>query len=203
MSKISVYIGLTKEQEKQFEHARSLLGRIPEGAPKAISSALNKTVKGIRTDAAKKAADDYVISSGKVMEKTDISKAAPQSLIAGFVAKGRPIRLINFNVNPKQFPRKRPKKRPSSATKRGTSRKVLPYSFIAKVRGDHVGVFSRVPGKTAKTEGKEVLQQRYGPSVPQMLGSSNIKSFVDERARARLGKALDHEIERILKGWGK
>ena len=181
---------------ERMDVAQKVLGHIPEAVPKATASAINRAAEGGRTDAVKKAREIYVIPAGRVRETIDIRKAQPSNLLAMVLARGRPRALSYFRITPGKPTKRRPKDGVHVQVKRGEGG-TISKSFVAKMASGHVGVFNR------EGAAKFPIEQRYGPSVPQMLGSPTVTQFVEEGAQRRLGERLDHEINRILRGCGK
>ena len=180
----------------QIERAQALLRHIPRAVPKALANAINRAAQGGRTDAVKKAREIYVIPAGRVRETIEISKAQPSKLSAMVLARGRPRALSYFKITPSKPTKRKPKGGVNAQVKRGAGGRIA-KSFVAKMASGHVGVFNR------QGASRFPIVQRYGPSVPQMIGSSTVTRFVEEGARRRLSERLDHEINRILRGYGK
>jgi len=62
----------------------------------------------------------------------------------------------------------------------------------------HGGVFERT-GKKSKN-GKEIIAQRFGPSVPQMIKNKEVISIIQNKAESTLHKRINAEINHILQG---
>jgi hypothetical protein len=179
---------------EQLERAESLLADFPKAEPRALSSALNRAAEGARTDAVKKARETYVITAGRVRETIGIGKATPDNLIARVKSQGRPRALSYFNVRPK-LPGIRRRKPLFAQVQRGGGG-TIKGAFVARLQSGHLGVFNRV-GKSSLP-----IIQRYGPSVPQMIGSETVTEYVELGAQRRLDNRIDHEINRLLQRWG-
>jgi len=181
---------------KQIERAEILLKDIPNGASKAIVNALNRSVEGARTDAVKKVRERYIIKAKDVRDTIQIKKATYDDLTAIVKASGSPVALSKFKITPSSPPKTRRKKPIIARVTRGGGGPI-PGAFVAKMESGHVGVFERV-GKA-----RLPIKQLYGPSVPQMLGHESVTEYVEEQAREKVEKRLEHEINRLLKGVGK
>lgn len=186
--------------EDQIERARILLASMPGSVQKAVSAAINRAAEGARTDGSKKAREEYIIASGRIRETINISKASSANLSARVSATGRPRALSYFKVRPSR-PLKKQTKTPLFAQVKRDGGGTIAGAFVAKLKSGHLGVFNRTNNVTSN--GKVELAQRYGPSVPQMLGSKTVTAFVEEGASRRIEERLDHEISRILRGQGK
>lgn len=183
--------------DKIIEQTRALLRGVPDGTVKALSMGLNRAAAGAKVDAARRASEKYYVSKRMVAASIYIGKASSVKLMAFVQSIGRNRGLINFNAIPKAFPARRMKKRPAVAVKRGAPRVRLPYSFVAKVRGDHVGLFTRPGGKTAN--GKDKLDQLYGPSLPTLISVPSVRGYVEERAAVRMEKEITKAANYLLR----
>lgn len=180
----------------QMDRAKLLLKQIPGGAPKAVVNALNRAAEGARTDAVKKVRDRYFIRAKDVRDTIVLKKASVDNPSVIIRSTGSPIALSKFRVTPSRPPAKVRKNPIVVRVVRGGGGPVK-NAFVARVASGHIGVFHRA-GKS-----RLPIIQRYGPSVPQMLGHESVTQYIEEQARDRLEKRLDHEIERMLKGVGK
>jgi hypothetical protein len=192
---ISIDVSL---DERQLQFMRDTLGRFPEKAKKAAVRAINRAVEGARTDTVKKVCEEYVIKPSDVRKTIHIVRAKSDRLTAQVISEGRPIPLIKFNVKPKKPPAKGThvvdRKTVIAGVKFGSA-KEMPHSFITEMKSGHVGVFSRVNNAP-----RLPIEQKYGPSVPQMVGSKDVINFIEKRARERLDKELRHQITYLLGG---
>lgn len=178
---------------KQIEHAQKMLGHIPGAAQKAAAHAINRATQTAKSAAATEARKSYVIKHGDVLKTITIRKASPGDLTAAVVSRGHVVALPKFRVTPRQ-PQPTRKKPIQVRVKRNDGGGPINSAFVAKMRSGHIGVFNRTGGK------RFPIIQRYGPSVPQMLGSPSVRLWVEQRATEMLDKRLDHEIKRILQG---
>ena len=63
----------------------------------------------------------------------------------------------------------------------------------------HTGIFERTGGMTSG--GKDELEELYGPSVPQMLGSREVSERLSEEAVESFEKSLDQYVYALLNGY--
>ena len=63
----------------------------------------------------------------------------------------------------------------------------------------HTGIFERTGGMTSN--GKDEIEELFGPSVPQMLGSEDVEKALAEDAMKSFEKDLDHNVLAILSGY--
>ena len=189
--------------EREIEKATKLLRHIPGGVEKAIVSTINKSIYGAKTDSTKRVTQEYVIKQARVREVIQVLKASKNNLSARIISRGRPRALTYFKTNPRDVPRKRLKKLLISQVKKGAGGPIK-NAFLARMESGHLGVFHRTGKKRKKDKTNlESIEQNYGPSIAQMLGAKSVVAYVEEKAQKRIEKNLNHEIERILKGYGK
>lgn len=176
----------------QISGAMRTLSHIPGAAPKAIAKALNRASETAKTEAARKVRESYYIKHGDILRTIKLKKATPSNLSSMVISTGRPIALAKFKITPARPSSKR--KSPIIARVKKGEGGPIAHAFVARMKSGHVGVFNRV-GKSSKP-----IDQRYGPSVPQMLGSSTVTGWVEQKSREKLTERLEHEINRVLGG---
>ncbi|MEN6372214.1 MAG: phage tail protein [Armatimonadota bacterium] len=180
----------------QVERALRDLAHIKNGAPRAMSAALNKTATGAKTDTVKILSKIYTAKQKDIRQSVSIGrKASPANLVTTILGKHKPMPLMMFRIRPRNVTNPRPKRGIRAEIKRGQA-KWLQYAFIATIAGK-LQVASR------KGRKRFPIKKLLGPSVPYMMDNDNAAEEVLTLAQARLDKALDHEIERIEKGFGK
>lgn len=186
-------IGLTEEK---LQSANQLLKHIPGAFPKAAANAINRSAEGSRTDAVKKVREEYFIQAGRVRETMEIRRATTSDLTASVISRGRPRALSYFKIKPGKSTKRRPNGGVFAQVKKSGGG-VIAKSFVAQMASGHVGVFNR--------SGKDPfpIEQRHGPSVAQMLGSQSVSRYVEREATRRVDERLDHEVYRMLRGYGK
>lgn len=180
----------------QIAKAEAMLASIKGGANRALANALNRAALGARTDAVQQVTKAYMIKANSVRDTIKVKHASVNSLIARIESKSKVMPLIKFKVVPNSH--FSGGKRPAilrAEIKRGET-KLWHGAFIINKRSGGVGVFVR------KGKDRLPIKEKFSLSVPQMLGSPNISKYIEENAVERLDKNLDHEINRILRGYG-
>ena len=81
-----------------------------------------------------------------------------------------------------------------------TSPPTFSRAFVAQMKSGHIGIFERTGGKTAT--GDAEIKEIMGSSVPQMLGNEDVQESLAEKTMAKMDERLEHEVNRILAGWG-
>lgn len=177
--------------ETTLDRVKLLLANVPGGVYKAVGSALKRAGDAARTQAAKYASEEYAISQStfrnhvRYTNHFDSSKA---EVTFGF--KGYVIPLIEFDT------RYGSDGRVTTRAKRSGTAAALEKAFVAQVHG-HTGVFER------ETEKRLPIKQLYGPSAAHMMyESEEVVDKMDETVRATYEKRIEHEITRILNGYG-
>ncbi len=84
--------------ENQFRRIQEVLQHLPNDIPKAAASAINRANESARTEAVRKARDEYVIQASQVRKTIDIRKASASNLFASMRSKGRPRPLSMFKI---------------------------------------------------------------------------------------------------------
>lgn len=182
---------------RQLQRVLKGLAKVKNGAPRAVAAALNKTARGAITDIARTLAAEYTAKQKDIRRVLAVGrKASPSSLSASVKGTYRSIPLMDFRVRPRIVTKRRPRIGVTAEVKRG-ERKVIPYSFIAAIRGKPQ-VAMRVHSKK-----RVPIRPLFGPAVTHMMDTPEMSARLHAMAAARLVKNLDHEVERIQKGFGK
>lgn len=174
--------------------AEKLLAGIPKGAERAFSNAINRGLTHAKAQAFKEVRQVYSVNQGALNSATAtrIQKASTGS-IAGYVLfSGVKIPLYQFNVSSKV-----PKK--SQHIKAGLlkgSWKEFDHAFIAQMNSGHIGIFER--------DGKKRLpvSEIMGLSGAQMIQKEAVEDKLSDEAQKKVEERIEHEINRILNGYG-
>ena len=79
--------------------------------------------------------------------------------------------------------------------KRNGGAQLLEHVFVAKISG-HTGVYERL-GRS-----RFPLEQKFGPSTGHMMRNEDVIEQMDETVRETFERRAEHEILRVLNGWG-
>lgn len=200
--KISIRI-----DEASILNARVLLEGIRNGAEKAIASAVNKTMTGVKTDAGREIAKELNLSQARIKKDLYVSRMPNAAL----TARGRPVGLASFTG--------------TRQTAKGVSvkvkkmRAVLKHAFLATTKGGAQNVFWRAfkgprakgpVGRASKWPFQRLvyaaLPKKFrlpvdrlaGPRVPDILSNDDVMKNVQVLGAERLTKNLAHEVDRQL-----
>lgn len=194
-----------------MERVQALLANVPKGAERAYMNAINRGLSRVKTAAWQGIKQVYTVQASALnaATNTSIQKASTGNL-AGFVRfAGYKIPLYKFKVSPKQ---PGGKKLVRASVKKGGGA-VFESAFIAAMKSGHVGVFERtgeqgIAGRLAKaktpggTMHTEKLEEKMGLSAAQMAGQEAVSRQVQEEAQRLVNERLEHEIDRLLNGYG-
>jgi len=170
-----------------------LLAGIPSGAWKATFSALKRAGDTAKTRAGQFAAAEYTISKGTFMQ--NVSMKSRISGDAGGVAQmsisfaGHVLPLLTFNTKYGKDGRVQ------TQVKRNGGGATLQHAFVASVFGQ-TAVFERLGTSRFPVE------QKYGPSTGHMMQNESVVEQMDETIAETFDKRIEHEISRVLNGWG-
>lgn len=176
-----------------IERTQTLLAGIPKGAERAFSNAINRAVTYSKTKAFKEVRKVYTVKQSDLNSKTStkVQKASTGNL-AGYVSfSGAKLPLYKFQVTPKA-PGKGKKVRAAVMKGGGAT---FGSAFIANL-GSGMGVFERITSRRYPTE--EIM----GLSAGQMVQNEVIIEQLEKEAQEKVDERLNHEIERILNGYG-
>lgn len=203
-----------------LDHATKVLAGIPDGVNKAIRSALPRTVSSLRGESVRAIQTKYDISAANIRSKQNISIKYSYGAVseAYIMFSGRKIPLYRYNGTSPKNPTVNESKtvmvsidgtlkpmHPGVAAAahqlKGTSPTKFQDAFIARMGSGHVGIFERTGGVTSS--GRDQIKELQGSSVPQMLGNESVQNHLADRASQKFEERMEHEILRILNGWGQ
>ena len=186
------YIQINETGRDSLTRVNKILAGVPGGAIKAAQSALKRAADTAKTKSGQFAAAEYTINKGTFMANTTMKTEAAGGF--GGVASmtlsyaGSPIPLLTFNT---KYARDG---HITTQVKRGSSGGVLERAFISRTYG--IAVVQRL--------GRErfPIESMFGPGTSKMMGNEEIVEKMDETIRTTFESRLEHEILRILSGWG-
>jgi len=186
----AIFAGLVVDiAEEKFAEAQRLLKGIPGGAKKAIGSALARAGHAGQTVAKRSVIKEYNINGSTFLNYTrNLNRFVGEGMI-DFGFQGNLIPLIRFSFVSGTD-------RVAVNVRKDTGVHLLDHAFVASMHG-HLGIYER--------EGRSRLPIRelYGPATPQMMYSNEeVLDSVEEKVAETFSKRIDHEIERIMNGWG-
>lgn len=177
-----------------LKEAEKLLVGIRGGLAKAFGAAAVRTAKSSANLASKDVRKLYIIGDSDFKRHTYTefhTHKGEYGVAIDF--RGYHIPLISFDTKISKSGKIVTRvKRTSVATE-------LNHAFAQSVgTGRHFGVFERAG------EDRLPIRELLGPSVPQMMSSnSDLQEAIAEHTKETFEKRFDHEVTRILNGWGR
>ena len=177
---------------EEMKRAQQLFAGIPKGTERAFSNAINRAVSHTKTQAFKEIKRVYAVKQGQLngATVTRVQKASTGSLTGFVVFSGVKIPLYQFNVSHNSSG-----KNIRAGLKKG-SWTAFEHAFVAQMKSGHIGIFERVATKRLPIE--EIM----GLSGAQMVGNGEIVEELTKEAEKKVNERVEHEINRILNGYG-
>lgn len=181
-----------------------LMRGVKNGYPTVVSSGINKTLTGVRTDSVKEIQKD-ITPKAKIIRKTfKIHKASKVKLKAAITCTGGFLPLYHYKA-------KQTKKGVSVKVSKRGKRTLWRGAFIATMKSGHTGVFTREkpPYKTNKSPklpwkrfgffaghsyGRLPIREIFGPRIPGIMGKDEVMQPILIKAGDRLQKEIDTRL---------
>ena len=184
-------------------HLADLLEMLsPQQVPKALVSAINKTLGKVRTQEKKAIGDEVNLKAGAIGELISVHKATSTTLAGAIRVKRRKVPLIEYGA-------RQTKQGVSVAVRKGKGRELQIRYFIAVMPTGHIGVFKRRAGAKAKLvdieNGRKVyhglkIDEVFGPTAVGVLaGVPGILQRLQQFANVDLGRQVLSQIARFTK----
>ncbi len=179
--------------EEGLSRVQKLLAGIEGGWQRAVGSALARAGSSGKTAAKSAVSKEYFITQSEFLRRTKninhfVNTGTGVEVVFGFA--GHVIPLLRFDTHYGNDGRV------TTRVKRESAKEALDHAFVAHM-GSHTGVYERL-GKH-----RFPIRQFYGPATPQMMYSNeNVMDEIEEKVVETYEKRIDHEISRIINGWG-
>ena len=185
----SVAAGITVDiAEEGFDRVSALLAGIPGGANRAVGSALARAAAAGKTVAKRAVTQEYAISSSEFSNRTKNINNIQRGSNFGYRGSVIPLRVFDTKVDRSG--------RVVTRVKKSGARQALDHAFEAKM-GSHYGIYER------QGEKRFPVKELFGPATPQMMYSNeNVMDSIEEKMASTYEERIEHEITRILNGWG-
>lgn len=174
---------------KKIKEIEKQLGSFKSKAPSVIYKSLNRAAENARTNASRKARETYEIKASTVRDTIKLIRANKSNLRAIVRSVGYRMGLIKFKVSPKNPRPQNPPKVLKAAVKK-TGLKEVMGAFVANINGNKV--FKRT------TKSRLPIEQLFGPAVPQILGTENVRGYIESEALKTFDTRIEHEINRVM-----
>lgn len=177
-----------------LDRVTKLLAGINGGVYKAVGSALKRAADSGKTAAKKPVTQEYAISQSEFLQQTrninHFVKESSGEVSVEFGFAGNVIPLLKFNT------RVGSDGRVTTQVKRSSAAQTLDHAFSAKM-GSHNGIYERIGAD------RFPVKELYGPATPQMMYSNEeVMDEVEAKVVDTYQSRIDHEILRLLNGWG-
>lgn len=176
-----------------LDRVNKILAGIPGGAQRATFSALKRAGETAKTKAGQFAAAEYTISKGSFMgnvnQKTKVTSGSGSVVSLSISFAGSVLPLLTFNT---RFSRGG---YVQTQVKRNGGAATLQHAFVAAVYGP-TAVYERVGAPRFPVE------QKFGPSTGHMMANPQVVDQMDETIQTTFKERIEHEMLRVLNGWG-
>lgn len=186
-------VDITSAGNGSLDRTNKLLAGIQGGAWKAAYNALRRAGDTAKTRAGQFAAAEYTINKGTFMrnvtEKTSISGGSGGVAAMRISFAGRGLPLLEFRTN---FSRDG---MVQTQVKRDSGPSLLDHAFVARIYGQSA-VFERLGASRFPVE------QKFGPSTGHMMQNEKVVEKMEQTVQETFDQRIEHEIARVLNGWG-
>jgi hypothetical protein len=146
------------------------------GINKATAGALTLSVREIQKDVS--ASSQKTIRQNMTMQKATAEK--PEALLIARSAKTDRIPIIEMTPRPRSVTRRRP----TGGVRYGRDNRLIPGSFIARMRSGHIGVFKR------RDRARLPVEELHGPSVALVFSRATLLKKVTDYLREKVPQEI-------------
>lgn len=180
--------------EEGLPRIQKILAGVRGGWQKAVGNALSRAAAAGKTEIKRAIADEYTLSQGDFLRATrninHFQRDSAGGVSIEFGYAGYVIPLMHFATNVSSDGRV------TTQVKRTGARETLQNAFRAQM-GSHTGIFERIG------QDRFPVRELFGPSTPQMMHSNEaVWDRTEEKISAEYEKRVEHEILRLMNGWG-
>lgn len=195
---------ITVSQET-IDRISVLLSDVPKGTERALVNAANRGLAKARTEAFKGVTSEYKITKKVISEytKDSIKNATTSDLCAKLIFVGQQIPLYKYSLTKPKHPGK------GKVFAGQKTAVAFEHAFRNWVSDKKEGLFERTGSfhevehkKTGKIRYREKIKQIMGSSMRSMVSNAVVMEQVYKEAQETFDKRIEHEIERLLAGYG-
>lgn len=181
--------------QEQIERVNLILGGIKTAPGRTFYNVINRALGTIRSQSGKAIRETYNIKQSDITANQNMrmTRASTSNLVGKIEFAGTVIPLKRFKV----VPSTPAQKTVSVSVLKAEGSKRLKSAYVANLGVYGVGVFERL------TRRRESSQQLYGPSPTHMMNNYDVIEKVEAAAQETIDKRIEHEITRILNGYGR
>ena len=202
--------------DEAFERVKLILHGVPGGAEKALKGIVSRATSTVRRTTLEGITSVYDIKQKDIRDRQNTTinmrtKKVDGGIVGEITFSGGKIPLYRFGVTPKQ-PKAQGAKIPvrfgdrwilvapgapvKARQRKDKGQTKFDNVFIAKMKSGHIGMFERSGFNRLPV--KEIM----GASTAQMAADSVVLEKVEAAAAETIVKRTEHEISRILHGYG-
>lgn len=215
------YVDVREEGSLNLDTLSNLLAGVPNGMERALRSTMPRVASHVRTQSNKAIRNTFDIKN-EALNAHGESKAEyilnGDRMEADVLFKGTKVPLIDFSGSgPKtrdvwdrshrnyvlikgEWKYRWPGRAAKGAQLKGHSQS-FDDAFIGMMPSGHVGIFDRTGGMTADNSSK--IHQLMGDAPPQMIYNPEVLEPLSKSTAEKYQERFDHEVERLLNGWGR
>lgn len=175
-----------------IDRISNLLVEVPNGTERAMASAANRAIAKAKTESFKGVTKEYKIKRNVIAEytKDSIKNATTSDLCATLIFAGQQIPLYKYSLTKPKYPGG------GKVFAGQKTARAFEEAFIAQMSSGHIGIFQRT-GKARKP-----IEQKMGSSMRSMVSNAVVMDQVYKEAQETFDNRLEHEVERLLAGYG-
>jgi hypothetical protein len=188
---------------------KAMLGDLKASYPKVISTAINKTLTTVKTQATARIGNELNLKAARIKEDISLQKANYGKLSGAFISTGKPVGLIQFTA-------RQTAKGVSFKVKRTGARTTLKHAYIGKGKGGGLHVFwrkNRMPGTGKFPVGKKSkapwqkmpkkfskpVERLTGPRIEDILAQSKVLEPITIQAGTLYLSNVDNKVDEVLR----
>ena len=165
---------------EQLKRANNALRAVPGAFPRAITSATNRALEGMRTDTVSGTSKRYHVKASDIRKTITLKKANFNNLQGVMLSRGSRRSLADYKLTSKSGSL-------MGAVKKD-GMKALRSAFLMERRGKARPYFKTSRG----------IEPIISPSIPQIVKNKDTVVEMEKNTEVRFKKHLDHEILRLL-----
>ena len=175
-----------------LERANNALRHIRGAFPRAVASATNRTLEGLRTDAVSETKGRYFAKSGDIRKTLTLKRASAGNMAGVMVSRGKRKSLAEYKLTP-TAPRKGRRAALRGAVKNDGLKSLGSNAFLIRL-----GAAGRYWPYIRTGKGRWDIKALISPSIPQIIKNEETVKIMRQKAAERFEKRLDHEMLRLL-----
>ena len=175
-----------------IDRISNLLVEVPNGTERAMASAANRAIAKAKTESFKGVTKEYKIKRNVIAEytKDSIKNATTSDLCATLIFAGQQIPLYKYSLTKPKYPVG------GKVFAGQKTARAFEKAFIGKMQSGHLGIFERTGKK------RQPIEEKMGSSMRSMVSNSVVMDQVYKEAQETFDNRLEHEVERLLAGYG-